>query len=148
MTTIFLINKIRVDHQITDTEKINKNSFFKAFRQAPLHLDYGDILYNQAYNMFFEEKLESLQYDAYLVITGAMRGSSKEKIYEELGLQPLQLQCWFRELKTFYKIFKSKSSSYLFKLISEKIHAYVIRNVNNSPLLTLDTTSSKTLSSF
>ena len=98
--------------------------------------------------MFFEEKLESIQYDAYLAITGAMRGSSKGKIYEELGLQPLQLQCWFRELKTFYKIFKSKSSSYLFKLISEKIHAYVIRNVDNSPLLTLDTTSSKTLSSF
>lgn len=42
--------------------------------------------------MFFEEKLESIQYDAYLAITGAMRGSSKEKIYEELGLQPLQLQ--------------------------------------------------------
>ena len=118
MTTIFLINKIRVDHQITDTEKVNKINFFKVF--VRLHLDYGDILYDQAYNMSFEGKLESTQYDAYLAITAAMRGTSKEKLYQELGLQPLQLQCWFSELDMFYKIFKSKSLSYLFKLISEK----------------------------
>ena len=146
MTTIFLINKIRVDHQITDTEKVNKINFFKVF--VRLHLDYGDILYDQAYNMSFEGKLESTQYDAYLAITGAMRGTSKEKLYQELGLQPLQLQCWFSELEMFYKIFKSKSPSYLLKLISKKTHAYLIRNIDNIPLLTLDTTFSKTLSSF
>ena len=27
-------------------------------------LDYGDILYNQAYNMSFHHKLESIQYNA------------------------------------------------------------------------------------
>ena len=118
MTTIFLINKIIVDHQITDTEKINKINFFKVFVRP--HLDYGYILSDQAYNISFEEKLESTQYDVYLAITGTMRGTSKEKIYQELGLQPLQLQCWFSELDMFYKIFKSKSLSYLFKLISEK----------------------------
>ena len=58
MTTIFLINKIRVDHQITDTEKVNKINFFNVL--VRLHLDYGDILYDQAYNMSFEEKKESL----------------------------------------------------------------------------------------
>ena len=146
MTTIFLIDKIRVDHQITDTEKVNKINFFKVF--VRLHLDYGDILYDQAYNMSFEEKLESTLYDAYLAITGAMRGTSKEKLYQELGLQPLQLQCWFSELEMFYKMFKSKSPSYLLKLISKEIHAYVIRNIDNIPLLTLDTTFSKTISSF
>ena len=109
MTTIFLINKIIVDHQITDTEKINKINFFKVFVRP--HLDYGYILYDQAYNISFEEKLESTQYDVYLAITGTMRGTSKEKI---------QLQCWFSELDMFYKIFKSKSLSYLFKIISEK----------------------------
>ena len=39
----------------------------------------------------FEEiaKLESLQYNATLAITGSIKGSSTEKIYEELGLESL-----------------------------------------------------------
>ena len=45
------------------------------------HLDYGDILYDQAYNMSFHHKLESIQYNACLAITGAIRGTSKEKLY-------------------------------------------------------------------
>ena len=45
-----------------------------------LHLDYGDILYDQAYEMSFHQKLEYIQYNACLVITGAMRGTSTEKL--------------------------------------------------------------------
>ena len=56
-----------------------------------LHLDYGDVVYNQLYNMSFHQKLESIQYDACLAITGAMRSTSKEKLYQELGLESLQL---------------------------------------------------------
>ena len=41
------------------------------------HLDYGDILYDQAY-MSFHQKLESIQYNACLAITGAIRGTSKK----------------------------------------------------------------------
>ena len=48
------------------------------------YLDYGDILYDQAYNMSFHHKLESIQYNACLAITGAIRGISKEKRYQEL----------------------------------------------------------------
>ena len=35
-------------------------------------------------------KLESIQYNAALAITGAMRGSSREKNYQELGFESLQ----------------------------------------------------------
>ena len=42
------------------------------------HLDYGDIIYDQTYNTSFHQRLESLQYNAALVITGAIRGTSKE----------------------------------------------------------------------
>ena len=45
------------------------------------------MFYDQAYNMSFYHKLESIQYDACLAITGAIRGTSKEKIYQELGLE-------------------------------------------------------------
>ena len=54
------------------------------------HLDYGDILYDQAHNALFHQKLESLQYNACLAITGAMCGSSREKLYQELGFESLQ----------------------------------------------------------
>ena len=70
--------------------------------------------------MSFHQKLESIQYNACLAITGAIRGTSKEKLYQEIGLESLQLRCWYRKLGMFYKIFKSKSSQYLFKLIPEK----------------------------
>ena len=42
------------------------------------HLDYGDVIYDQHYNNSFHQKLESIQYNAALAITGAIRGSSRE----------------------------------------------------------------------
>ena len=37
-----------------------------------LRLDYGDIIYDQAYNASFQRKVESLRYNAALAITGAI----------------------------------------------------------------------------
>ena len=48
-----------------------------------------DIFYGQAYNMSFHQKLESVQYNACLTITGAIRGTSKGKRYQELGFELL-----------------------------------------------------------
>ena len=53
-------------------------TIYKAFIRS--HLDYGDVLYDQAFNNSFKEKLESFQYNACLALTGAIRGTSKEKI--------------------------------------------------------------------
>ena len=75
------------------------------------------VIYGQAYNSAFHDKLESIQYNACLAITGAIRGTSTEKIYQELGLESLKSRRWFRKLCHFYKIFNEKSPSYLFKLI-------------------------------
>ena len=58
---------------------------YKAFIRS--HLDYGDILYDQALINSFKEKLESIQDNASLALTGALRGTSKEKICQELGLE-------------------------------------------------------------
>ena len=43
---------------------------YKAFIRP--HLDYGDTIYDQAYNDSFHQKLESIQYNAALAITGAI----------------------------------------------------------------------------
>ena len=57
-------------------------------------LDYGDIIYDQTYNLSFHQKLESIQSNAALALTGAITGSSREKLYQELGLESLQLRGW------------------------------------------------------
>ena len=111
-------------------------TIYKAFDKP--YLDYGDILYDQAYNMSFHHKLESIQCNACLAITGAIRGISKEKRYQELGLESLQLRQWYRKLGMFYKIYKTKSPQYLFKLIPEKPHVYATRNVDNIPCFKID----------
>ena len=98
------------------------------------HLDYGDITYDQAYHASFHQKLELLQYISCLAITGAIRGTSREKLYEELGLESLQLRRWFRKLSCFYKLFKSEHPHYLFKLIPSRSSSYITRNTHNIPL--------------
>ena len=55
-----------------------------------LYLDYGDIIYDQDYNTSFHQNIESIQYNAALAITGAVRGTSREKLYQELGFESLQ----------------------------------------------------------
>ena len=63
-------------------------TIYKAFIRH--HLGYGDIIHDQAYKESFHQKLESIQYNATLAITGAIRGTSREKLYQELGLESLQ----------------------------------------------------------
>ena len=49
-----------------------------------LHLDYGDVIYDRALNESFQNKLGSVQYNAALTITGAIRGSTRETLYHGL----------------------------------------------------------------
>ena len=107
-------------------------TLYKAFVRPPL--DYCDILYNQAHNALFHQKLESLQYNACLGITGTIRGSSREKLCEELGFESLQQRRWYRKLCSFYKIFKNESPRYLFNIILIRNSSYITRNHANIPL--------------
>ena len=59
------------------------------------HLDYGDEIYDQCKNSCFSDKIETVQYNAALAITGAIRGTSKEKLYQALGLEFLKDR-WLR----------------------------------------------------
>ena len=81
-------------------------TIYKAFLR-PL-IDYGDIIYDQPQNESFCEKLESVQYKAALAIAGAIQGSSREKLYQELGLESLKSRRWYRRLCCMYKIMKKK----------------------------------------
>ena len=71
--------------------------------------DHGDILYEQAYNMSFHQKLESVQCSACLDIAGAIRDTSKEQPFQKLDLELLKLRRSYKKLGIFYKIHKKES---------------------------------------
>ena len=50
-------------------------------------------------------------------MTGAIRGTSRAKLDQELGLESLQVRRWYRKLCYFFKIFKGQSPDYLFKIL-------------------------------
>ena len=84
--------------------------------------------------MFFHQKLKPIQYKAYLAI-GAIRGTSREKIYQELDLESLQSQRRYRKLAMFCKIYKDRSPFNLFKVMPEKISSCPRRNADGIPLI-------------
>ena len=53
------------------------------------NLDYADIIYDKPINESFKKKIESVQHNAALIITGAIKGTCRDKIYQELGLESL-----------------------------------------------------------
>ena len=47
-------------------------------------------MYDQSYNDSFYAKLEYYQYKAALAMAGAIKGSSTENLYQELGIEHLR----------------------------------------------------------
>ena len=86
-------------------------------------LDYGDIIYHipQSFCEFTNianlsnqmEELESIQYSVALAATGAWQGTSREKLYEELGWESLNLRRWSRRLVMFYKVVNDMTPEYM-----------------------------------
>ena len=77
------------------------------------HLDYYDIIYHIPSHQNLAPlgvslnslmgKVERIQYQAALAISGAWRGSSRSKLYEELGWETLSDRC--RRILQIHKIF-------------------------------------------
>ena len=82
------------------------NELYKLYVRP--HLDYGDGIYHIpakvcefSQNILLQnlmEKLESVQYSAALALSGAWWGTSREKLYTELGWESLRSRRWSRRL--------------------------------------------------
>ena len=96
------------------------NELFKLYVRP--HLDYGDVIYHVPSKVCdfssnitlptLMEKLESVQYSAARAITGTWRGTSREKLYAELGWESLNCRRWSRRLTLFYKILNNLTPIY------------------------------------
>ena len=79
------------------------------------HLDYCDVIYHTpaTLNDFnrstsltsLMESLGIVQYQAVLAVSGCWQGTSRNKIFEELGWETLSDRRWARRMIFFYKIF-------------------------------------------
>ena len=65
-------------------------TIYKTFVRS--HLNYAHRIYDKPFNDAFKEKLENVQYPAALIITGAVRGTSRKRLYKELGLETLLIE--------------------------------------------------------
>ena len=78
--------------------------------------------------------LESIQYQAALAITGTWKGTSRNKIYEQLGWESLHNRREFRRLTQFYKIMNNLTPPYLKEPIPDPLlHLFGPRSTNVLP---------------
>ena len=87
------------------------------------HLDYCDIIYHIPSHLdqatqcvtlnSLMEKVEKIQYQAALAISGAWRGSSRSKLYEELGWETLSDCRMCRRVLQIHKIISNNTPPFL-----------------------------------
>ena len=105
-------------------------------------LDNRDIVYDRAFNESFHKNLESIQYNAAIAITGAIRGTSSKKLFQELGLESLKIETLVK------KIFRKKSPSYLFQLLPPNNNVYATRSSQSNKISSFKTRRSFFKDSF
>ena len=91
-------------------------------------IDYGDIIYDKPKNESICEKIESTQYKAALAITGAIQVTSRERIYQELGLESLKSRRWYKRLSCMFQIVNNEASNYLLNLFPKSQQTITTRN--------------------
>ena len=93
---------------------LSRNSLLTIYKTfvRPI-LDYTDTMYEKPLTESFTDKLEMVQYNAALVITGAIKGTSRDRMYRELGLESLPERTWSRKIFFFHKIINGLLPVYL-----------------------------------
>ena len=77
-----------------------------------------------------------VKYKACIAITGTIQGTSREQLYDELGLMPLSKRRWYNKLIFSYKIVNGILPDYLHSWIYTfiQIGIYPLRSVSSIEL--------------
>ena len=121
------------------------------------YLDYCNIIYHipSLQTQFgvtqsdLMEKVERIQYQAALAVTGAWQGSSCSKLYGELGWESLSERRWCRRILQVHKIVSNNTPSYLKdKLSRHRRPLYSQNNNKNNTFHEIKCRSSRYKNSF
>ena len=98
---------------------------------------------NQTTRVF---QTKSKRFSIMLPLQSQTKGTSRTKLYKELGIESLSFCRWFRRLCTFYKVKTQRVPKYLYKLIPllktthmilalqiQLVHAFVEQMPPNTP---------------
>uniref|UniRef100_A0A7M5X4Y1 Uncharacterized protein n=1 Tax=Clytia hemisphaerica TaxID=252671 RepID=A0A7M5X4Y1_9CNID len=80
-------------------------------------------------NASFVQKLETMQYNASLAITGCFRGTSQDKMYSEIGLESLADRRFARRM--IFKIINNSTPSYLRNYLPARLTAPIALRTRN-----------------
>ena len=111
---------------------INYRSFIRP------HLDYSDVTYDQDSNASYSNKIELVQYD--VALTGAIKGSSRDKLYQELGLEYFQQRKRIRRLCLLYRFLSAEQTSHIHNLFphiftdAQTLSTYLLVEMNTSKI--------------
>ena len=87
-------------------------TIYKSFFRP--NLDYADKIYDKPFNESFKTKIKMIQYrNNSLVIIEAIKGTSRDRLYQEIGLEFLADRRWSRKIFFFHKIVNGLLPSYL-----------------------------------
>ena len=99
------------------------------------HLDYGDVIFHNP-RMDLMDLLGRVQYKGALIVFGCWQGTSREKLYDDLGWESLSNRRWARRQVIFYKIRNDLTPFYLAEHIPKRNELDIsLHNKNvNTPL--------------
>ena len=88
-------------------------------------MEYGDLIWNNCHDCD-AALLDSVQYEAARLVTGAIKGTSSARLYKEVAWDSLSSRRKLHLLRQFYKIVKNLAPYYLNELLpklsSERTH--------------------------
>ena len=96
----------------------------------------GDVIdHNQRGDLM--DLIERVQYKAALFVSGCWHGTSREKLYDELGWESLSDRRWAHRLTMFYKINNGLAPTYLSDHIPirNEVTFYLRNRTENSQLI-------------
>ena len=112
-------------------------TIYKSFVRP--NLNYAVIIYDKPLNESLKEKVGMVQYNTALIINGAFKGTSCDKIYQELGLESLADRRWTRKLTFCHKIILELLPPYLkdYLIPCDNLRTYLTRSSTQKRIKTL-----------
>ena len=97
----------------------------------------GTTIFNLECSNLILKKVESTQYEAARIVTGAWKGTSRDKLYANLGWESLNDRRIMRKLLIFYETHETKFPRYLYNALRDREHTLGSRLYNKKLLISI-----------